>query len=233
MRMQTNDGNYITISESNKKLGTIPSFNTSPTYSCDKRLSCYKKGCYAKACWGKFRPSAYASVMHNAEMCQGHRLAVRDAVISFLKGGVTTYNYFRWHGAGDIADTNYFEMMIQIAKECPQTKFLAYTKRYSIVNGWLAKNGIKALPKNLVIRFSAWTKKDVFPNPFNLPVFYVDFSTMGTGHPELNPDIPAKSLKCPGVQAGCYHCFKCWTHSPVVCKFHGGHGQVKEKKGGE
>jgi len=233
MRIQTKDGNYVVISEGNKKLGTIPSFNTSRDYSCDKRLSCYKKGCYAKACWGKFRPAAYASVVHNAEMCKSSRQAVSDAIKSFLLNGAVSYNYFRWHASGDIVDRPYFEMMIQIAKACPNTKFLAYTKRYAIVNGWIAKNGIKALPKNLIIRFSAWKKTDVFPNPFKLPVFYVDFSTMGTGHPELNPDIPSDSMKCPGVTAGCYRCFKCWTHNPVVCKFHGGHGQVKEKKGGE
>jgi len=232
--MHTNDGNYVTISGGNRKLGTIPSFNTSRDATCDKRLSCYKQGCYAKACWGKFRPSAYLSVVHNAEMCKGRRAAVKDAVVSYLLNPRRKHTqFFRWHASGDIIDASYFKMMVKIAVECPNTKFLAYTKRYAVVNNWLRDNGLETLPKNLVIRFSAWKKTDVFPNPYGLPVFYVDFSTMGTGHPELNPDIPEGSLACPGVTAGCYSCFKCWTHSPVVCKFHGGNGQTKKKKGGE
>ena len=45
--------------------------------------------------------------------------------------------FFRFHVAGDIMNYDYFEHMIEIAKNNPTTEILVFTKQYEIVNNWV------------------------------------------------------------------------------------------------
>ena len=44
---------------------------------------------------------------------------------------------FRFHVGGDIIDNIYFDYMVAIARDFPETKFLAFTKKYEIVNAYI------------------------------------------------------------------------------------------------
>ena len=60
------------------------------------------------------------------------------------------------------------------------TYYLAFTKRYKVVNDWIAANG--PLPENLKILFSGWDNlKPV--NPYNLP----ETTVFGTAA-QIEPD---------------------------------------------
>ena len=80
-----------------------------------------------------------------------------DAPLEFEKqavGAAYPSRYFRWHVSGDILNQSYFEMMIYIARVCKYTQFLAFTKKYELVNTYLSGGGV--IPENLKIVFSVW-----------------------------------------------------------------------------
>lgn len=90
--------------------------------------------------------------------------------------------------------------MVAIAKEFPNIRFLAYTKKFELVNTYL-KKGYR-IPKNLRVLFSNWDKDFKVENPYNRPMTYVNFKDSNR-----NPEIPTKGFVCPG---SCENCKKCW-----------------------
>ena len=113
---------------------------------------------------------------------------------------------FRWHVSGDILNTEYFEMMIRIAKKRPNVLFMAFTKKFEIVNDWMDENG--TLPKNLNMIFSHWIGETV-PNPNNLPLSVVRFKKSENEHLE-GLDL----IECPSNDkdwdGSCSTCAICW-----------------------
>ena len=109
--------------------------------------------------------------------------------------------YFRYHSAGDIIDEKYLKGMVKIARLHPEVRFLAYTKKYELVNSYMDKG--YRIPKNLKLLFSNWTKEFKIENPYHRPMTYVDFGN------DTNQELPTKkAFKCPG---SCSNCKKCWT----------------------
>ncbi|MCZ2394938.1 MAG: hypothetical protein LC100_00170 [Chitinophagales bacterium] len=109
------------------------------------------------------------------------------------------WRWFRWHESGDIVNYDYFCGMVTIAKKFKRINFMAYTKKYSIVNQYIEENG--ALPKNLTIIFGVWGVYGLGVNKYNLPYAYVK----GVGADEY---IPTSAAPCEG---SCKECgFKCW-----------------------
>jgi hypothetical protein len=104
---------------------------------------------------------------------------------------------FRWHVGGDIPDADYFQLMVNIARLIPETKFLAFTKQYKIVNKYL--DHAKKLPDNLTIVFSSWLLLEM-KNRHNLPVAWLD-----DGHDKRIPD---DAIECAG---NCETCGLCWN----------------------
>ena len=97
-------------------------------------------------------------------------------------------------------------------------KFMAFTKKYFLVNQWIDNNG--NLPDNLNIIFSAWDKDWEVLNPHHLPVAYVDFKDS-----EKTPVLPEKYQTCPNQKdktVTCSMCGKCWRKDlgAVVFKQH-------------
>ena len=89
--------------------------------------------------------------------------------------------------------------MFRIAIKFPNISFLAYTKKYDMVNEFLKEH---IIPDNLCIRFSAWDKSWSVPNPWNLPLAYVDFTDKSR-----NPEIPKNAFQCRGGKE--YTCTTC------------------------
>lgn len=198
------------ISLTNSKLGgQIPSVNLPPILTCRKNAPCSSL-CYARK--GNF---CYANVkkshLDNLEHYQKNPKNYFDSIIAFLNG-LTVYKLFRWHSAGDIVDMQYLEGIIRVANECPQTKFLCFTKKWELVNRYCKENSINIdenygplLPSNLKIVFSMWDKEynNTVENPYNFPTTWVYFKDK-----IKNGDIPETAFPCTGK---CYECFACWN----------------------
>jgi hypothetical protein len=189
----------INISTSNKKLGKfIPSINLPPIKTCRPKTPC-AKGCYA--CKGTWNYKNVKESLNNNLIQFGlNKDNFFNEIINYLNNGDVIYKYFRWHSSGDIINLDYLKGMIEVAKKCKQTKFLAFTKQFEIVNEYLASG--EKIPSNLKIVFSAWDKEFTFKNPYNLPIAYLEFKKK-----ELNPSIPQNAYKCSGE---CKSCKVCW-----------------------
>lgn len=191
----------INISTYNSKLsGQIPSVNLPPIKTCRQDAPC-KKNCYA--CKGNFTYTKVRQSLDNNLACYiSDTKEYFNQIIAFLNNGLTTYKFFRWHSSGDIVDEEYLEGIVRVAKKCKQTKFLAFTKKFELINEFMIKNGGK-LPRNLKIVFSAWDKDFEIENPFLLPIAYIDLKKK-----ENNPIIPELAIPCTGK---CYECLSCWS----------------------
>lgn len=188
------------ISITNSKLGgKIPSINLPPLITCIKDAPCSKL-CYArKGNWNY--ENVKKSHRNNLEHFNKDAKDFFDNIISYLNDDDVVFKFFRWHSSGDIVNLSYLIGMVRVAKECPQTKFLAFTKKFDLVNSYLSIYG--ELPKNLKIVYSAWNRDFKVENPYNLPVTYVSFK-----NEKENPQIPEFSIPCVGK---CYECKACWS----------------------
>lgn len=188
------------ISLTNSKLGgAIPSINLPPLQTCRENAPC------AKLCYARKGNWTYNNVkkshLNNLEHFKTNSEDFFNEIIKTLNNGDILYRFFRWHSSGDIPNLTYLMGMVRVARECPQTKFLAFTKKFELVNMYLSIN--VELPSNLKIVYSAWDKNFEVPNPYNLPVTYVMFK-----NEEDNPQIPEFAIPCVGK---CYQCKSCWT----------------------
>ncbi len=188
---------HVHISHGVTKLGAdIPSVSLPVGITCDPNAPCFRK-CYARR--GRF------AFKHNKDLLMKNfgiwkedpEFFEREVVI-----GAYCAKFFRWFSAGDLPDDSFFKMMVSIAEQLPGTSFLAFTKKYSIVNTYIRENG--ELPQNLHVVFSAWGYW-LPDNPYNLPVAYIRFKD---GDNEM---IPADAKICPKycgdcVMSGC----SCW-----------------------
>lgn len=189
----------VTISKTNSKLGLIPSINLPPILTCRTSCPC-AKDCYALK--GRFRfPNVRESMRNNLDIYESDPDFYFKSIRYEIDNKTVSHKYFRWHAAGDIVDEKYFDGMIKLANELSATRFLAFTKKYDIINNYVKLGGI--IPSNLNIVFSAWGSALKVDNPYNFPVAYVMFhDEMLTGY------IPEEAEKCFG---DCTNCLKCWN----------------------
>lgn len=187
---------HVHISYGVSKLGSdIPSVNLPVGCTCRKDAPCFKK-CYARR--GRF------SFMRNRAYLETN-LELWDCDPRFFEQEVTIAafrsRFFRWHSSGDIPDADYLAMMVRIARNLHNTRFLCFTKKYELVNAFIAAHG--ALPDNLTVVLSAW---DSFQpeNPYDLPVAHILFRH------EAAP-IPENARSCPSYCGDCVTTgMSCW-----------------------
>jgi hypothetical protein len=158
--------NKISISPGNRKMGAIPSVSLPPIITCPKNCPCAKKCYAAKLC--RIYPSVKRAYQNNLDILNNNELEYWQQVQRAAK----MTKYFRYHVSGDIPDAHYFNWMIATAETVPETQFLAFTKKYDIVNNAIS-NGLH-IPKNLHVIFSEWEGMTT-PNPHNLPTAAVIF----------------------------------------------------------
>lgn len=156
-RIQDGEKLAVSISAANSKMGAVSSVSLLPYITCPFKCA----DCYA-AKLAALRPSVRNAYARNTALAQ-EDLAEYMRQVELAALGV---RFFRWHVSGDILNAEYFRHMVKIAVFNPHTEFLAFTKRYGIVNAFLDECG--ALPKNLHIIFSEWDGVEM-PNPYNLP----------------------------------------------------------------
>ena len=201
LSMRTNE---IHMTTKNSKTGMGVLDLAVPTCCCREDAPCKKDGCYCmKGC--QQIATVQASYLRNLRLYNNDPEDFWGQVDFKLKhSGLSLCRYF---DAGDIPDYNFFEGMVKTALRNPKIKFMAFTKKYFIVNEWLSEN--EKLPKNLNIIFSAWDKNWAVPNPYNLPVAYVDFKDKSK-----NPEFPKSYSTCPNQHdktITCTVCQKCFN----------------------
>lgn len=162
---------HISISKGNTKMGAIPSVSLPAGISCRTDCTCLKK-CYA------LRLERRRKTVHNAYQRNYHVLKNSpETYWREVEASIMTARFFRFHVSGDIPDMDYLINMIRIAKRNKHCEIVCFTKKYELVNAYLAKH--KSLPKNLHLTFSVWQGLNC-PNPYNLPeahVLYRDGTT--------------------------------------------------------
>lgn len=164
------DGTKLSISHNNEKLTNIPSVSFPPLLTCadECRETCASK-CYAiRMC--RRRLSTLNAWRNNLRLWETNPTSFKAQLV----GSAIVSAYFRYFVGGDIPSYEFLEMMVDVAKLCPKTQFLAFTKRYAIINQYVAWYGRDYIPDNLHIILSEWDKP--IENPYNLPKARVIFS---------------------------------------------------------
>lgn len=191
----------VKISKTNSKLGLIPSVNLPPILTCRAQCPCADT-CYALK--GRYRfKSVKDRHLSNYDAYLDSPEKYFEEIKEAINNGVVSYSYFRWHSSGDIIDEEYFLGMIKVANELPNTSFLAFTKKFEMINSYVANGGV--IPDNLNIVFSAWGDDFQPENPYLFPIAYVRFKDE-----DKNKKIPESAAECSG---DCTNCLQCWKIS--------------------
>ena len=210
---------HVTVSEGNSKIGKSLNVSTMPVVTCGALGHICGVFCYAvralvrlgfKGDKWKKNPWVINSLI---AMYDPHRYFAE--IKSAIKFGISRpkkpIKYFRWHVGGEILHLGYFERMVDVAKEFADVRFLAFTKRYDIVNLYMNEHdGRDSIPANLSIIFSAAPGQTV-PNPYHLPECHINME-----EEKLNNVWRTKYLesqiwhclgnceKCQCIGAGCW-----------------------------
>lgn len=137
----------LSVSNANSKMGSIKSISMPRIKTCAPGVPCAKTCYVSHFDWRTTVRNAYDNNLN---------LWLTDPDGFEVQATAAAYGsfYFRWHVSGDIVDEQYFDMMCRIANKLPRTQFLAFTKKYDLVNAFLDKDGM--IPCNLHILFSSW-----------------------------------------------------------------------------
>jgi hypothetical protein len=205
----------ISLSNHNSKTGSCCNNLAFPTCTCREDAPCKASGCYCMK-GRQAMCNVVAAYVRNLMIYNNDHDDFWEQVKFKIKHNPLPL--FRWFDAGDILDYEFFCGMVDLAKAFPNIRFMSFTKKYDIVNEWLATNG--DLPKNLNIIFSAWHIGWKVNNPYGMPVAYVDFKDQ-----TLNPQFPKGITGCPNQSdktITCSMCQKCWSKKvkAVVFKQH-------------
>lgn len=152
----------VSISSANSKMGAVASVSLLPFLTCPGlcAVTCGIK-CYA-AKLANLRRVVLEAYARNTALAFFRPDMFWNAVDVAMKG----VRFFRFHVSGDIPTRAYFARMLQACRDNPHCEVLVFTKRYEIVNEYLATGA--ALPENLHLLFSGWTDLDPV-NPYELP----------------------------------------------------------------
>lgn len=159
------------MSNGNSKTGKCGNFNFPIEYTCSHACECYKsKACYAcHGCYNFASNQKLYSENFNFFMNASNDEFIRFVSWCIEKEGLTLVRYFT---IGDIPNERFIDCINAIAFYNPNVKFWLYTKKYNLVNSWLATHD-RGFEENLVVIFSHWMNEDgsYFPmkNPYKLP----------------------------------------------------------------
>ena len=183
----------VSISKGNRKMGAIPSVSLPACITCNPSAPCFKQ-CYA-AKIERIYKTARESYQRNLDILK----ADPGEYWLQVKAAAMVNRFFRYHVSGDIPNPDYFVQMIKLAKELPNTNFLAFTKQYNIVNQFINDGG--AIPNNLKIIFSNWGSWKC-DNPHNLPQCEVIFN--GDNVPDQWKICGGNCTECAINGCGCF-----------------------------
>ena len=192
----------ISISHGNSKMGDIPSVSL-PAWTTCRECACWKK-CYAKKL-ERIRKSVREAYQHNLEVLQNDPASYWQEVEAVIK----VSRFFRFHVSGDIPSMEYLKKMVKLADDNPHCEILCFTKKYELVNEYIAPWAERLLPleeilpSNLHLIFSGWKGLEMV-NPYGLPeahVLYRDGTT--TAREDAHP-CGGNCTECATTDSGCW-----------------------------
>lgn len=189
------ENRHVYISEGNSKTGKlVPSVSLVPVMCCPNCASCSKL-CYDVRTDCMF-PGVQRTRANNTAIWKADPdRYFREISEAIKKNG---FRFFRWHIGGDIVNERYFQGMCEVAASHPDTKFLAFTKNFKVVN-----EHAEDIPQNLQILFSDWVGQDT-PNPHNFPTsnpLFADGSTTAKCGAYF---CPGSCTNCALTETGCW-----------------------------
>ena len=197
----------LSIRGNGKTGADIPAFNIPPLMTCPGGCkTCGNDGCYAvknalRAGYEVAKSSVLKSWARNFAAALYHLDILADLLDKYFSKK-TAPRFFRIHSAGDFFSPAYMAMWARIAKRHPETKFLAFTKSFAILQQHDSTPGnipFWQIP-NFSMVVSAWPGMDI---PADLTAHYrVAWMQDGT-----EDRVPADAMSCPG---SCDDCGLCW-----------------------
>lgn len=184
----------ISISQGNSKMGSIASVSLPSIVTC-RKCDCQQK-CYAHKL-ERLRPSVRQAYQKNFDQL----LADPDTYWREVEAAIMMNRYFRFHVSGDIPDRDYLERMIAVARRNPHCQILCFTKKFSLVNAYLAND--PGLPENLHMIFSAWPGLTM-DNPHRLPEAHVRFRDGSTTAQADAKPCSGNCTECAITNDGCW-----------------------------
>ena len=193
----------VHISETNSKLGCIPSFNLLPMVTCSATAcrTCLKDGCYAvknlfRCGYDVDKNTTLKAWTENTVIAKKSVKKLEKEIIKYLQK--KNPHFFRIHSSGDFFSVEYANMWFRIAKKFPETKFLAFTKQWDIIRKM--RNKFYKL-SNFSLVLSGWTNCEI---PEDLRKnYYCAWCNDGQ-----ETRIPENAIMCPG---NCETCGMCWN----------------------
>lgn len=191
------------IQAGNSKLGhIIKSVSLPPVLYCGNCKHC-KNDCYDLR-HDVTQPQCRIYRAANAAVYEENREAYWESIEREVKA----CRFFRYHIGGDIQDRDYLQHMVDIAYSNPHCEFLAFTKMFDVVNGYMSDTD-EDLPNNLHIIFSAWPGLEL-ENPYNLPISFPVFAE--GDEVEFMSTMPSWYWHCGNDCTECALCGQgCWT----------------------
>ena len=183
------------ISESVSKIH-CPAVSLPPIITCRPGVPCAcPGGCYALKAWCMYEDTreAWSANLHTATT---EPAAFFDSIITYLHTRRRPRRFFRWHPSGEVFSQAYANGIMRVARACPTTRFLVYTKQTGI--DW------RRAPANLTIRYSQWPGMRAHGRG---PRAWV----ADPAQPDRR--IPREAYHCPG---DCSRCRVCWSPLPNV-----------------
>jgi hypothetical protein len=193
------NGDSITISHGNSKIGKCTNWNLPPILSCQHGVPC-AKDCYALQYFKQYPnvKKAYLGNLYAVQSCL-------DEVFDFIRYhlSVQPTPYVRIHCSGDFISQEYLDRWIDIAINFPDIQFLAFTKRYNF--------DYSHVPSNLKIVFSVWPGLPLPEQPCKGISGYAYMLDKNN----IDDRIPVNSTLCAGK---CVDCHVCWNIDKISSK---------------
>lgn len=186
----------VSISKGNEKLGSIQSVSLPSVVTC-RPCACQKK-CYARRIELR-RRSVRQAYKNNLNILKTEP----EVYWREVEAAIMLSRFFRFHVSGDIPDAEYFLHMVEVAARNKHCEILCFTKKYEIINEYLASHGQDSLPGNLHMVFSAWVGLPM-TNPFSLPEAHVRYRDGTTTASEGARECGGNCTECAVTDDGCW-----------------------------
>lgn len=171
------------ISSGNIKTGSIPTFSLPAIQTCPGSTELCRKFCYARKA-EKAYPGVLPCRKRNLKATKTRHFC-QDVIDWIL---ARKPRFFRIHESGDFYSQGYLDNWLHICRNCPETRFLAFTKSFHL--------DYSKAPKNLTIVWSIWSDTKLSDVPRGPRAYAGDCRTM------------RQAIECPG---SCDTCGLCWA----------------------
>lgn len=210
----------ISIADNNSKLGAIPNTSLLPGRDCLNFKNCIDK-CYAVPIVKQYKNTKLAW-SNNGKVLRDNPESYFNQVRSFFDKKRVLPGMYRIHVSGDFISQSHVNGWIDIARDYPTVKFMAFTKSYAL--------NFDNRPDNLEIIFSVFPDTKLAESKNNSGELYTSkIADDNNNWHKIPHDIrlawldngkesrmPENTFNCPAVKnktIKCATCKTCWSLS--------------------